>query len=243
VAPPQNAMSNTMFSPQTDLRAYHGDPTIKATYLARVRAHRDADDLIQGAYGSPMNSKSGWRGCGVGCTLHSSDHDLYETELGIPVRLAYLQDHLFEALSKSEAKGFPVQFLDAIPVGADLSLVIWQMLAWGIEKLLPLATDHARPSMGWVIGDVLRPLSEGRSVLMEVVRFARNQSFEIAYNSTENPAKEAIGSAAYAAATVLSASDVAYAVPDTMDCATEWKAKLIELLAAAPVPAGEGENR
>jgi len=31
----------------TRLLAYHGDPAIKAKYLARARAHREADELLR----------------------------------------------------------------------------------------------------------------------------------------------------------------------------------------------------
>jgi hypothetical protein len=45
----------------TSLRAFHGDPAIKATYLARVHAHAAADEIVQGKY---------WEG-GKGCAVPS----------------------------------------------------------------------------------------------------------------------------------------------------------------------------
>lgn len=62
------------------LLAYpHGN---KSMYLARVRAHQQADELVSGI---------GWdgkKGCAVGCTLHSYDHARYEPLLGVPETLA-----------------------------------------------------------------------------------------------------------------------------------------------------------
>lgn len=86
---------------------YHGDPAVKEKYLARIRAHRDADNIIQGI---------GWengKGCAVGCTLEKYDHDAYESELGIPRWLAHVEDRLFELMSNKDAKEFPVKFLEA----------------------------------------------------------------------------------------------------------------------------------
>lgn len=106
-----------MTAAATHLRAFHGDPDVKATYLARVEAHRQADEIVQGVY---------WehgKGCAVGCTIHSDDHARYETELGVPTTLARLQDRIFEGLPRTEAKEFPAAFLAAIPVGADLTKV------------------------------------------------------------------------------------------------------------------------
>lgn len=106
------------------LRAFHGDPAIKRKYLARLRAHRRADELIHGVYW--QNGK----GCAVGCTIHSDQHSAYESELGIPVVLAYLEDRMFETLTNGRAKDWPIRFLEAIPVGADLSGVVSAFLLW-----------------------------------------------------------------------------------------------------------------
>ena len=108
----------------TSMKAFLGDPAIKQQYLARLRAHAQADELIHGTY---------WehgKGCAVGCTVHSSNHTAYETELGIPEVLARLEDGLFESLPNGDAKEFPIQFLDAIPVGADLSRVWPSFAVW-----------------------------------------------------------------------------------------------------------------
>lgn len=104
--------------------AFHGDERVKATYLARVRAHAAADELIHGTYWEKG------KGCAIGCTVHGSNHMAYESELGIPAQLAYLEDRLFESLPNGEAQTWPVRFLEAIPVGADLSMVWPQFVVW-----------------------------------------------------------------------------------------------------------------
>ena len=108
----------------TTLKAFHNDPAIKTKYLARLTAHVKADELIHG---------KGWengKGCAVGCTLDKYDHAAYETELGIPESLARLEDTLFEGQPNGTSKTFPVRFLQAIPVGADLSLVTPRFIHW-----------------------------------------------------------------------------------------------------------------
>src|SRR5271154_4095105 len=121
------------------LVAYHNDEAIKVKYLARVQAHRLADELIQG---------TGWengKGCAGGCTLEAYDHNRYETELGIPEMLARLEDCIFEGLTNGKAKAWPERFLSAIRPGADLSLVGWKFLFWQVEKTLRLyGTDEVR---------------------------------------------------------------------------------------------------
>jgi len=102
------------------LLSYHGDPAVKAKYVARVQAHAAADEIIQG---------DGWvngKGCAVGCTLHDYNHERYPVELGMPVWLARLEDTIFEGLPNAVAKEFPAKFLEAVPVGVDLEPVKWR---------------------------------------------------------------------------------------------------------------------
>lgn len=91
--------------------SFHNDPKIKRKYIARVKAHRKADKLIQG-----VTYKNG-RGCAVGCTLLAYDHKRYPIELGLPTWLAYLEDAIFENLPAEYAKLWPEAFLRAIPIG------------------------------------------------------------------------------------------------------------------------------
>lgn len=110
----------------TKLLAFHGDKAVQQKYIDRIRTHRKAEDLVQG------DAKR----CAIGCTLDGKyDHLAYETELGIPERLAQLEDSIFEGLAKDEAMEWPERFLSAIHPGADLSMV-WPKFA------LMLLTDE-----------------------------------------------------------------------------------------------------
>ena len=124
------------------MKAFHNEPKIKEKYIARVKAHQKADEIIKGKYWE--NGK----GCAVGCTIESSEHLRYETELGIPEVLARLEDGLFEEMSNEDAKKFPLQFLEAIPVGADLSKVFIKLVIWewedeehGLKNIKEIAED------------------------------------------------------------------------------------------------------
>jgi hypothetical protein len=114
--------------------AFHGKTEVKDKYLQRVRAHRLADELVRGQYWD-KDRDGVFRGCAVGCTLHSSNHGDYETELGIPHILAYMEDRIFEGLPEDRAMSWPEEFLAAPQVGADLSLVWPQLAVWMLIDL------------------------------------------------------------------------------------------------------------
>src|ERR1700742_3856105 len=98
------------------LRAFKGDSKLKSMMVKELKWHKDQDAIIQGTYGD--NESSNFKGCAVGCSVHSlnkklgknygtGDHKVYETELGIPEALAYLEDSIFERLPADSAKNFP----------------------------------------------------------------------------------------------------------------------------------------
>ena len=110
------------------MQAFLGKQYVKDFYIKRVHDHFLNDEIVQGYY---------WengRGCGVGCTIHGDDHFKYETELGIPVWLAKLEDKIFEGLESNEAKKWPETFLSAINVGSDLEQIKLPFLIFIVES-------------------------------------------------------------------------------------------------------------
>lgn len=142
--------------------AFQNDKAVKATFLKRVTLHEKADEIIHGKYWEEG------KGCAVGCTIHSSDHMAYERELGIPVALARLQDTLFEGMPNGHSKTFPRRFLEAVKVGADLSLVQWKFLHWlqvenhkkAVKEKMPADVISAIKQCV----DVLAPMTKGQKV-------------------------------------------------------------------------------
>ena len=95
------------------MQTFHGNQEVKDTYISRIKDHMKADAIIQGT------GYENGKGCAVGCTLENYDHTRYPIELGLPIWLAHLQDEVFEGLSEKESKTFPLEFLEAIPVGIE----------------------------------------------------------------------------------------------------------------------------
>jgi len=125
------------------LLAFHDKVSIKNKYLDRVRAHKAADSIRQGL-SRGLDGKGHY--CAVACTLNEYNHKYYESELGIYQGIAILEDVLFENLPKLEAKDLPLEFLECIPVGADLSHILPTYLKWLLERFNDLEDDfnHSR---------------------------------------------------------------------------------------------------
>jgi hypothetical protein len=86
---------------------------IKDIYVARAMAHQAADDFEKGHYWD------GKKGCAVGCLAHDDDkpHETLARELSTPEFIFYLADEIFEGLPLKESKQWPVDFMQAMPVG------------------------------------------------------------------------------------------------------------------------------
>ena len=194
------------------LLAYHSNPAIREEYLRRVIDHRAADQLIKGRYWEDG------KGCAVGCTIHSSNHASYEKELGIPSELAYLEDFIFEDLPNARAMMWPEQFLAAIPVGADLSMVCHHWLLW-------LMTDAAERE----------DTDEARSLVRQMTALMERSAAGDEPSAAE---WDAMGDNWARATAMAMARARAWAGGKNFDEQVIREAdKLLELLAAAPVRA------
>ncbi len=216
--------------------AFHGDASIKAKYLRRVELHAAADEIIHGKY---------WergKGCAVGCTIHSSNHASYETELGIPIMLARLEDLLFEGMANGNSKQFPARFLSVITPGADLTRIGWQFLYWLLTEELASRDDPRVAKEIKACADVLIPLTKGELVdrkaadlAWRAARDARSRLWGAA--DADAPAAAAADAAAAAAADAADAADAAAAAAAARkNCYERMAKKLLELMAEAPFP-------
>ncbi len=182
------------------LLSFHGKQEIKDKYIARVKAHAAADEIVKGVY---------WeygKGCAVGCTVHSNQHDAYEDELGISWRMAIMEDGIFEKLPNDEAKKFPLQFLEAIPVGIDTDRIFKELIIWALVD----------EKDGAVHAFTKKEDQEYKAVLQEVAEtYKLSFKQEIPQSTWASLAKRASASAsasAYASAyAYASASAYAYA--------------------------------
>lgn len=119
------------------LQAFFNNEFIKEDYLYQVKQHQLAGEIIKGKYW-----KNG-KGCAIGCTIHDSEHAKYETQLGIPIWLARIEDTIFEALPNKIAEKWPVEFLEAISLGVNLEKIKIPILIF-IVKFVDKGTKNKR---------------------------------------------------------------------------------------------------
>ena len=201
------------------LIAFHGDPKIKQKYVDRVRAHSEADEIIKGRYWE--NGK----GCAVGCTLHSGDHSSYEDELGLPRIIARLEDRIFEGMSNEKAKEFPLKFLEAVPVGADTSMVFHKFMHWLLvdkdNGVIKFTENEKAKQAIQSVADTFK-----RTINGEIV--SHGEWLEV-----RNAANAAASAANAAASAAVDAANAAYAVASAIANAANAAASTANAAASA----------
>ena len=225
------------------MRAFHGKQEVKDFYLARVRAHRAADQLVKGQYWD-KDEDGIFRGCALGCTLHTGNHLAYEDELGIPQALARLEDWIFERLPTQAALAWPEAFLMAIAPGADLSRVADAFIVWLLETVLIPACSYAkRAQLLEEVSAFYRRRTTGEVLSEEEWERAKQRAgnlYEFAFSTHSEPFRYYVSLAAniatYAANVYANAAgDVRESTKSREPGYLKQSAKLLELMAAAPV--------
>jgi hypothetical protein len=234
-----------MSQPSTTVKmlAYHNDPQLKEQFLSLLRWHQEQDRIIKGKYAdNPKNGlisvagfslPSKFKGCAIGCSINSlkaitgrtdieyGDHAAYEELIGVPHILARLEDGIFERLPDEKSQAWPVRFAEAIPAGADLSLVWPRFAHWLLvderDGVIRFAkTDDQRDAIRGV-AELYQDTINGIEVSIDTWRNAADDAADAAYAATY--AAYAAAYAAYAAA--YAAADAAYAAADAADAAAD----------------------
>lgn len=148
------------------LKAFHGKKELKKGMVAEVLKHQKADQIVQGTYGKENGH---WKGCAVACSVRSlaivkgevlkteyNDHARYQSDLGIPESLARLEDYLFETMPEDKAKLWPAEFIKAINVGSNLSLVAPKFISATLRDLLSIKEVKDDKAVAKVVLDIAK---------------------------------------------------------------------------------------
>ena len=205
------------------MRAFHNDEKVQKMFLDRIHGHAKADDFIKGKYWE------GGKGCAVGCSIHGSNHKDYETEMGVPEWLARVEDCFFENLPNEQSRLWPVQFMEAINLGADLDKIKAPFMIYILSQSL-LNFDHEKyPNVKKSIKDTIdlwEKHSEGPSA-------AESAAWSVARSAARSAAESAARSAAWSARSAAwSAESAARSAAWSAESAAyiKYSEKLLELM-------------
>ena len=195
------------------LKAFHNKKDLKKSMVAEVLKHQKQDQIVQGTYGKENGQ---WKGCAVACSVRSlavcngealktsyNDHSRYQTDLGVPEALAHLEDYLFEAMPTDKAKLWPAEFIKAINVGSNLSLVSPKFISATLRDLLSVKEvkdDKEVSKQVLHIAKMWDAVVNGRPPKAAAESAAWSAAESAAWSAAESAAWSAARSAAWSAA-------------------------------------------
>ena len=193
--------------------AFHGLESERQVAIADMKAHREADLLIRGRYWEDG------KGCMLGCLTHQNEntHERLEEMYHIPKSLGLLCDTMFEGLPKEEAMDFPVQVLEAIQAGADLTHVTNHFVVFVLRDVRPNADNDGQAAIDTCIALYQRRIAGDEPT---------SEEWSAAESAAESAARSAARSAAWSAA--WSAAESA--------AWSRYRDELLRLLKDAPIP-------
>ena len=124
------------------LSAFHGKKKEKEFYVNRLIHHRKLEHLTQGV-GWETGAET--KACAIGCLLEEYNHTLGPDQLGLPEWLLRLCDFLFEKLPAKDANKFAIDWVKAIPEGANVEPVKHQLAIWRIDLSLKRLAGNKEP--------------------------------------------------------------------------------------------------
>ena len=150
------------------LAAFVNTPVSKEQLLTSLRTHQRADRFLNDHYWDNYRKT----GCAVGCSIHDfapgreNDHLVYEELFGISLEAAMAQDIVFSHMNTTSKRHWPIDFIEAVPQGADLSDILtpW-ILKLMTDPRSPVANHHQHPAFvsvremyqHWADSGVLNP--------------------------------------------------------------------------------------
>ncbi len=192
------------------MESFLNSQALKNKITARVQLHQNQDEIVQGTYWE--NGK----GCLWGCSLESKNpHSIVEAELGIPRIISRLSDKIFEGLPNAEAKLFPLQFHQALPVGVDLHSVWDKFAYWLMDEIKYFAKGKKTITTINCVQQLYAARLKGENPSVEEWENAADAAAHAAYDAAAaaavyDAAAAAVYDAAAHAAHAAHAADAAY---------------------------------
>ncbi|HEX2013533.1 MAG TPA: thioredoxin, partial [Roseateles sp.] len=150
--------------PQRRLRAFYGDATLRETVAERVRGHIEADQIVSYGATGPICDLDAHQFSLMGAALHSADTERFEGTLGVPAHVGRLAEVVHSLLMqevevngsaqyhfRKPASNLPLEWLHAIPLGADLQSLTPRFIRWLLEDLSGPGYLYGAKADAWAV--------------------------------------------------------------------------------------------
>ncbi|MDE0724150.1 MAG: hypothetical protein OSB62_05570 [Alphaproteobacteria bacterium] len=239
--------------PYSELRAFHGDAAVKAEPLERLKAWKDAGEIRLDRYGYNASQYT------LNQLWEYTYLQPYGIKLGISPHLAAVENMICKNLPKDEAAEFAVDFLEQIAISAQSAYVFPRLAVWMIQNssfgLDPMVIHAPSAQIVRELATVCEQLESlsGEELYQRLENIKTNAEHCEDYHSHEARDAPSDYKACRASSSAISLCQLMQSIENLEDSPAflykmhkyaeqypGWvgavRDKLLELLAAAPVP-------
>jgi hypothetical protein len=177
--------------------SFNNNQELKDELIAKLKHHQELDTFIQGQW--LTNEKvdgNGFKGCFYGCTMQTTENPIqkFSEKYNIDLWYCYLTEKIFENLPDGEYQKFPLQSIEILPIGFNITKI---KSLWFKTTLLK--------QLDWINDENIRTILQNTASLFDVdfdkidINAARSAA-ESAWSAAEAAARSAAESAAESAA-------------------------------------------
>jgi hypothetical protein len=126
------------------MKAFNNNQELKNELLIELKKHQELDDFRQGQWlTDDKNDLGQFKGCFYGCTMQTEVNpiDEFSEKYNIDLWYCYLTEKIFEGLPKEDARLFPYQSIEKIPLGFDFNIFKSQFFKANLTKQKEWITD------------------------------------------------------------------------------------------------------
>lgn len=136
-------------APARSFRAFYGDAALRDEVVARVRGHIEADRILSYGSNGPLGEPAQQKYSLMAAALESTDLPRYEGTLGVPAPAGRLAEVVHSLMMqgidvdgdrqyhlRAPSSAWPLDWLQAIPLGADLQSLTPRFIAWFLRDLI-----------------------------------------------------------------------------------------------------------
>lgn len=127
------------------MKAFNNDQKLKDELLVELKKHQELDDFIQGAWLSDEKNKNGdFKGCFYGCTMQTEEdpRKAFSEKYQIDLSFVHMTEKIFEGLPQKEARLFPLQSIEKIPLNFDFNKFKSEFFRRNLTKQKELIIDE-----------------------------------------------------------------------------------------------------
>ncbi|MFB3057361.1 MAG: hypothetical protein ACE1ZQ_09405, partial [Ignavibacteriaceae bacterium] len=183
------------------MKTFNNSKELKSELIEKLKHHQDLDTFLQGQWLTDEKVEgNGFKGCFYGCTMQTSVDAIlkFSNKYSVDLWFCMLTENIFEGLPVEESKTFPLECIQALPVGLDINKIKseWNTIVLKDQlKFVEKGSEQEKAinqcidlfKVPFMIGLVISPAAAATVIIVSLVAKRPPVSFTLAVKLITQP--------------------------------------------------------